>query len=190
MSEHRPAMQRMQTMHRYDTCIRHGMTAPRAVVYAMLHAVLHAVARAVRFALMVLGWGAVLHAVAHAAGMLAPVSSTAAVQAPYTLRIVGGLAGVNQYTRQEEPFWTRDLARLSGGKFSADIVPFERAGVPGSDMLRLLQLGVVPFGTALMSSFTAQYPEYTAPDLAGLNPDIATLKNAVEYRPLSNIESH
>ena len=34
--------------------------------------------------------------------------------------------------------------------------------------LRLLQLGVVPFGTTLMSSFTAQYPEYTAPDLAAL----------------------
>ena len=191
MSEYRPArvwftapaMQSMQTTHRYDTCFRHGTTAPRAVV----HAVLHAVARAVRFALVVLGWGPVLAAVAavaHAGGVPVPVSSTAAVQAPYTLRIVGGLAAVNQYTRQEEPFWTRDLARLSGGKFSAEIVPFDRAGVPGSEMLRLLQLGVVPFGTALMSSFTAQYPEYTAPDLAGLNPDIATLKTTLAaFRP-------
>ncbi len=51
-------------------------------------------------------------------------------------------------------------------------------------MLRLLQLGVVPFGTALMSSFTAQYPEYTAPDLAGLNPDIATLRSSLAaFRP-------
>ncbi len=104
--------------------------------------------------------------------------------APYKLRIVGGLAGLNQYTRQEEPFWSKELARLSGGKFEAEIVPFDRAGVPGGEMLRLLQLGVVPFGTTLMSSFSAQYPEYTAPDLAGLNPDIATLKTTVAaFRP-------
>ena len=72
---------------------------------------------------------------------------------PYKLRIVGGLAGLNQYTRQEEPFWSKELARLSGGKFDAEIVPFDRAGVPGGEMLRLLQLGVVPFGTTLISSF-------------------------------------
>ena len=51
-------------------------------------------------------------------------------------------------------------------------------------MLRLLQFGAVPFGTALMSSFSAQYPEYTAPDLAGLNPDIATLRATLAaFRP-------
>lgn len=113
-----------------------------------------------------------------------PAQAPAAAGTPYKLRIVGGLAGINQYTRQEEPFWSKELLRLSGGKFAADIVPFDRAGVPGAEMLRLLQLGVVPFGTTLMSSFTAQYPEYTAPDLAGLNPDIATLKSTLAaFRP-------
>lgn len=100
------------------------------------------------------------------------------------LRIVGGLASVNQYTRNEEPFWTRELARLSAGRFEADIVPFDRAGVPGGDMLRLIQLGVVPFGTALISYVAEQYPEYNAPDLAGLNPDMASLKkNVAAFRP-------
>ncbi|MES2949457.1 MAG: TRAP transporter substrate-binding protein [Pseudomonadota bacterium] len=103
---------------------------------------------------------------------------------PYKLRVVGGLAGVSQFTRWEEPFWTQELLRLSGGKFSADIVAFDRAGVPGAEMLRLLQLGVVPFGTTLMSSLSAQYLQYTAPDLAGLNPDIASLKASVAaFRP-------
>lgn len=111
-------------------------------------------------------------------------TAAAPAAAPYKLRVVGGLAGINQYTRQEEPFWSKELRRLSGGRFDAEIVPFDRAGVPGSEMLRLLQLGVVPFGTTLMSSFTAQYPEYTAPDLAGLNPDVATLKATLAaFRP-------
>ena len=121
---------------------------------------------------------------AGAAAPAGPAAATAAPAAPYKLRIVGGLGGINQYLRQEEPFWSKDLLRLSGGRFDAEIVPFDRAGVPGAEMLRLLQLGVVPFGTTLMSSFTAQYPEYTAPDLAGLNPDIATLKSTLAaFRP-------
>jgi TRAP-type C4-dicarboxylate transport system substrate-binding protein len=102
----------------------------------------------------------------------------------YRLRIVGGLVGLHQYTRNEEPFWTRELSRLSAGKFDADIVPFDRAGVPGSEMLRLIQLGVVPFGTILLSSMATQFPEYGAVDLAGLNPDIATLKGSLTaFRP-------
>ena len=64
--------------------------------------------------------------------------------APYKLRVVGGLAALSQFTRWEEPFWTQELKKLSGGKYSADIVPFDRAGVPGVEMLRLLQLGVIP----------------------------------------------
>lgn len=111
-------------------------------------------------------------------------SPPASAPQTFKLRVVGGLAGVSQFTRWEEPFWAQEVARLSGGKFSADIVPFDRAGVPAAEMLHLLQLGVVPFGTALLSSLTAQYLPYTAPDLAGLNPDIASLKTSVAaFRP-------
>lgn len=100
------------------------------------------------------------------------------------LRIVGGLGSLNQYTRHEEPFWAKTLAQLSGGKFGAEIVPFDRAGVPGEDMLRLMQLGVVPFGTAQLSRIATQDPEFSAPDLAGLNPDMITLKrNLAAFRP-------
>jgi TRAP-type C4-dicarboxylate transport system substrate-binding protein len=100
------------------------------------------------------------------------------------LRIVGGLAGLHQYTHNEEPFWTKELPLLSGGKYGAEVVPFDRAGVPGPEMLRLMQLGVVPFGTAVISNISAQYPEYAAPDLAGLNPNLTDLKKSVSaFRP-------
>ncbi len=117
-------------------------------------------------------------------GVLLMLGAQAQATPVTKLRIVGGLAGVNQYTRNEEPFWTKELSRLSGGKFEADIVPFDRAGVPGGDMLRLIQLGVVPFGTAPLGALSAKYPEYNAPDLAGLNPDMASLKKTVAaFRP-------
>ena len=100
------------------------------------------------------------------------------------LRIVGGLASVSQYTLHEERFWSQELARLSGGKYSASIVPFNQAGVPGPEMLNLMKLGVVPFGTALLSQISNDHPELGAPDLAGLNPDMASLRRVVNaFRP-------
>lgn len=117
-------------------------------------------------------------------GVLVLASAQGQAAPAQKLRIVGGLAGLNQYTRNEEPFWTKELFRLSAGKFDADIVPFDRAGVPGGNLLRLIQLGVVPFGTASLGALSAKYPEFNAPDLAGLNPDLASLKKTVAaFRP-------
>lgn len=111
-------------------------------------------------------------------------SASRPTDAPYRVRIVGNLGALSQYGRREAPFWTQELPRLSGGRFTASIVPFDRAGVPGIEMLRLIELGVVPMGTVLMSSLTAQYPQYTAPDLPGLNPTLADLRASVQaFRP-------
>ncbi len=101
-----------------------------------------------------------------------------------TLRIVGGLAGAGRFARLEQPFWTTELAKLSNGKFTAEVVPFDRAGIPGQDLLRMMQIGVIPFGTTLLSQMAAIAPEFNAPDLGGLNPDIASLRKAVaSFRP-------
>lgn len=113
-----------------------------------------------------------------------PATASAQANPPQRLRIVGGLAGLNQYTRHEEPFWTTDLPKLTGGQLHAEIVPFDRAGIRGQEMLQLMQLGVVPFGTALVSQSAVAEPLLAVPDLAGLNPDIASLRRTVAaFRP-------
>ncbi len=112
--------------------------------------------------------------------------ASASAQTPPTqkLRIVGGLAGINQYVQHEEPFWAHQLSELSQGRFTAEIVPFDRAGVPAQDMLRLMQMGVIPFGTAQISRVAAQDAAFSAADLAGLNQDMATLRKTVAaFRP-------
>ena len=107
-----------------------------------------------------------------------------AVKPITTLRIVGGLASGNRYSKLERPFWVSELPKLSGGKFTAEIVPFDRAGVPGADMLRMMQLGVMPFGTVPFSQMAIEAPQFHAPDLAGLNPDMQTLRKTVAaFRP-------
>ncbi|EFH10390.1 TRAP transporter substrate-binding protein, partial [Teichococcus cervicalis] len=103
---------------------------------------------------------------------------------PVQLKVVGGLASVAQYTRYEEPFWRRRIAELTHGRVVAEIAPFDRAGFRAEEMLPLMRLGVVPFGTALVAVVSSEEPEFNAVDLPGLNPDIATLRQTVRlYRP-------
>ena len=143
-----------------------------------MYPLLRTVHRAAAFA------GAVLLAAFSAAAPCAAQGASAATPAPLHLRIVGGLAAVSQYTRHEEPFWTTDFARLSAGRASAEIVPFDRAGIRGQEMLRLVQVGAVPFGTSLLNLSAVLDAELGTPDLAGLNPDAATLRRSVTaFRP-------
>jgi TRAP-type C4-dicarboxylate transport system substrate-binding protein len=119
-----------------------------------------------------------------ALAVAAPRTAPAQSDLPETrLRVVGGLAGVNQFTRHEQPFWTRRLPERTGGRISAEISPFDQSGMRGQEMLRLLSLGVIQFGTVIVSQATED-PELSAPDLPMLNPDIGALRRSVDlYRP-------
>lgn len=112
-------------------------------------------------------------------------ASSGAPAAPeVTLRIVAGPATANRFSKLERPFWVSELAKLSGGKFTAEVVSFDRTGVPGPEMLRTIQLGVIPFGTSLFSDIAAEAPAMSAPDLAGLNPDVQRVRKTVAaFRP-------
>ena len=100
------------------------------------------------------------------------------------LKVVGGLAAVHQYTRHEQRFWSEVVAARTGGKVTAEIVPFDKAGIRGTEVLRLMQVGTVPFGTALLGVSASTDPEYGAADLAGLNPDFGAIRRvAYAMRP-------
>ena len=133
---------------------------------------------------LLLGWLvlAVAALAPAAAAAAAPVDGGTVPAA--RLRIVGGLGSLNQYTRLEEPFWRVTLPALTAGNVQADIAPFDRAGIRGQDMLRLLQQGVVSFGTAPLNLAGAEDALLAAVDLPGLNPDIAALRRSVAaFRP-------
>ena len=102
-----------------------------------------------------------------------------AAEAPIRLQVVGGLAGVSQFTRLEEPFWTQRLPEATGGRVTANIAPFDRSGIRGSEALRLLRLGVTPFGTALLGIVAAEEPELSSLELPGVAPDMPALRRLV-----------
>lgn len=117
-------------------------------------------------------------------GLLPAVTDAQApAQGPLRLKIVGGLADVSQYVRYEEPFWRR-LEEISGGRLQAEIAPFDRSGIRAQEMLALMRLGVVPFGTALLAIVSTEEPEFNAVDLPIVNPDMASLRRSLAlYRP-------
>ncbi|MBS7541919.1 TRAP transporter substrate-binding protein [Ancylobacter oerskovii] len=98
---------------------------------------------------------------------------------PIKLQVVGGLAGVTQFTRLEKPFWEKEIATRSGGRVTATIKSFDAGGLRGQEMLQLIRMGVVPFGTVLLSVASADDPELSAVDLPVLNPDMATLRRTL-----------
>ena len=103
---------------------------------------------------------------------------------PIRLRVAGGLADLSQYTRREQPFWTRQVPEITGGRVQAEIAPFDRSGIRGQEMLQLIRLGVVPFGNVLLSLAASNDPELNGIDLPILNPDVATLRRtAGAWRP-------
>lgn len=107
-----------------------------------------------------------------------------AAGAPIQLRIVGGLADISQYVAFEAPFWTRRVPEITGGRVRADIAPFDRSGIRGQEMLQLMRLGVVPFGTVLLAVAAADEPELNGVDLPVLNPDMAALRRTTAlWRP-------
>lgn len=100
------------------------------------------------------------------------------------LKVIGGLADVSQFVRFEEPFWRQRIGQITNGRVAAEIAPFDRSGIRGQEMLQLMRLGVVPFGTALLSVAATEEPEFNAVDLPALSPDMDSLRRTVgAFRP-------
>jgi TRAP-type C4-dicarboxylate transport system substrate-binding protein len=99
------------------------------------------------------------------------------------LKIVGGLGDTSQYTDHEEPFWTKRLAHDSAGRITAEVSPYDRFGIHGTEVLQMMRLGVIGFGSTSLSLLAVDDPEAAAVDLVGMNPDIQSLRRNVDaYR--------
>jgi len=119
-----------------------------------------------------------------AASLIGLATTPALATDKITLPIVGGLAGITQYTALEEPFWRDELPRLSNGRIAATISPFDRSGIRAQDMLALMRIGVVPYGTVLLTVASGDEPLLAGVDLPAVNPSFDMLrKTAALYRP-------
>src|SRR5665213_3134646 len=100
------------------------------------------------------------------------------------LKVVGGLGATVQFKNYEEPFWSKQLAERSGGKITAEVTPWDQFGIKGGELLQFTRLGAIVISTVSLSQIASEDPEAAAVDLAGLNPDIPTLRRSIKaYLP-------
>jgi TRAP-type C4-dicarboxylate transport system substrate-binding protein len=119
-----------------------------------------------------------------AATLVGLATSQAGATDKINLPLVGGLAGVTQYKTLEEPFWREEFPKLSNGRVVPTINPFDRSGIRGQDMLALMRIGVVPFGTLLLAAVSGDEPLLAGVDLPAVNPSFDTLRQTARlYRP-------
>lgn len=128
-----------------------------------------------------------LYAFPLAAAMSAVLIDTAHAQSlPRThLKVVGAWDYLSQYRNFEEPFWSRTISEQSQGQVTAEITPFNQIGLKGTEIIRLMKLGVVDFGTSVLAYGAENDTESEGIDLAGLSPDIKTAQAVVNsYLPV------
>lgn len=100
------------------------------------------------------------------------------------LKVVGGLGQTIQFKNYEEPFWDKQLAANSGGHITAEVTPWDQFGIKGAELLQFTRLGAIVISTVSLSQIASEDPEAAAVDLAGLNPDIPTLRRSINaYLP-------
>ena len=101
------------------------------------------------------------------------------------LKVIGAWDYLSQYKNFEMPFWSRTVPEKSNGQVTADITPFNQLGLKGTEIIRLMKLGVIDFGTSVLAYGAESDTESEGIDLAGLSPDIKTAREVVDrYLPV------
>ena len=96
------------------------------------------------------------------------------------LKVMGGASFNAQYRDFEKPFWEQEIPERSGGKVTAEITPVNELGLRGTEVLRLLNLGVLDFATPILGYVAPDEPLSGAADLAGLSPDVGVAREVSE----------
>lgn len=129
--------------------------------------------------------GAILNvaAIAIAAAMPATLSAQELQRANF--KVLGSFSNLNMSRSVERPFWTQTIPERSRGQVSADFTTMDQMNLQGTEILRLIRLGVIDFGSGNVSYMAGDSPIFDGLDLAGVFLDLPTLRRAVEaYKPV------
>lgn len=101
------------------------------------------------------------------------------------LKVLGMFSNLNAGRSVERPFWTEHLTKASGGRVTADYTTFDQMGLKGSELLRLIKLGVLDFGSGNLSMFSSDFADFDGLDLSGVILDFETMRKASDaYAPV------
>jgi TRAP-type C4-dicarboxylate transport system substrate-binding protein len=115
--------------------------------------------------------------------LFAPLA--AAQELPKTeFKVVGLQSHLNSFKTGEKVFWEETLPRVSKGQVKGVITPQDLHGLQGTEILRLMKLGVIDLASGVVGYMSGDTPQFDGIDLAGLSSDMATTRKIVDaYKP-------
>jgi TRAP-type transport system periplasmic protein len=101
------------------------------------------------------------------------------------LKVLGLQSHLNSYKTGEVPFWNERIPEASGGQVTARLTAQDAMGLQGTEILRLMKLGVLDFASGVLSYMASDNPEFEAIDLPGVSQDIVTTRAIADaYKPV------
>ena len=104
---------------------------------------------------------------------------------PAHLKIVGSWDFLAQFRDFEKPFWEQTVPARSGGAVTTEIAAFNTMGLKGTEIVRLMKLGMIDFGTTVLAYGAEADIESEGVDLAGLSDSLERARAiAAAYLPV------
>ncbi len=111
-------------------------------------------------------------------------SSSAQDLARANLKVLGSFSNLNMSRAIERPHWTQMIPERSKGQITADFTTIDQMALQGTEILRLLRLGVIDVGSGNLSYMAGDSPVFDGLDLAGVFLDLPALRLSVDaYKP-------
>ncbi|MDE0993817.1 MAG: TRAP transporter substrate-binding protein [Rhodospirillales bacterium] len=119
-------------------------------------------------------------------GLLLPTTGIAEKLMPKThFQVIGNHSTNNTYKLGERPFWEKVIPEKSNGQITADLTPLEASGLKGPELLRLMKVGSLQFGTGVLGYMAGDSPEFMAVDLPGFSSNFQETRRYSElFRPM------
>lgn len=105
------------------------------------------------------------------------------------LEVVGGNGSTPFWNDYEKVFWEKTIPEATGGKITANAVPYTELGLSGFETLRLLRLGTYDVGTPTLASTVSESHELEGLELPGTISDIENWREVYRaYRSVIDSE--
>lgn len=101
------------------------------------------------------------------------------------LKVLGLQSHLNSYQTGEVPFWNERIPEQSNGQITARLTAQDVMGLKGTEVLRLMKLGVLDFASGVISYMASDNPQFEAIDLPGVSQSIETTREISDaYKPV------
>jgi TRAP-type C4-dicarboxylate transport system substrate-binding protein len=104
----------------------------------------------------------------------------------YNFKVVGTWSNLTNWQSNEQPFWAKTLPDASKGQLTANVQSISELGLKGTELIRLLKLGLFDFAQAL-PIYIAEDATVEGIDIAGVAKNFDSARKSVDaYAPILN----